>query len=205
MLLITAPQWQKGHLMALPDLLALTAHCGQGVNPNFPHHTWPSQLFWHQKPRLTHSFQGMGASGLDLGTEAQTQPPEPDGPTGCPLGGHRRATAEGEESRREGHMNTLCRVESHVTGRAFNGNQKAPGKQLIHWPHLPLAGVSASMWIARFQWWVHKHSQVPPVWRVLLFLFLLVPHTPLQTQVTNWPSSVDVAHILSPFQNSQGV
>lgn len=89
MLPVTAPQWQSGQLMALPDLLLTVA---QESIPTFL--VTLDKCVLLQELRLTYSVQGVGASGSDLGTRAPTQPPEPDGPAGCPLSGHKSATAE---------------------------------------------------------------------------------------------------------------
>lgn len=52
-----------------------------------------------------------GAHTHTTGTAGHTQPPKPDGPGGCPLGGHKRAKA-GAGS--EGHGNTSAKGESRA-------------------------------------------------------------------------------------------
>lgn len=65
-------------------------------------HLTPSAAFASGAQTRTHCHI-LGQTG-DHSTD--TQPPEPGGPVGCPIGGHKRAMAEEAES--EGHMDTLC-------------------------------------------------------------------------------------------------
>lgn len=93
---------------------------------------------------LSHSVTGVGTAGSDPRSMTQTQPPELSGPVGWPLGGHKRATAEGNEARSEGHVNTVFRVGGVTCQGSISPKDSQPeGSQ--HPPSCPASCLSVSL------------------------------------------------------------